>query len=237
MAWFLPLCSPSWYGSPIRFSSLFSFPGEQIFFPRSIEREAGYRPRGRSASDGQAGQPRSTYHDHGSSSRLASNAAPAGKGVTVTTHTTSYIELQEASGRGRTQVWEMVTVPEAVASPDGDRQEIAPFEYVPSKTVQVKATAPPRPPRRELNPMLMHYVRLSESPHFVNLTDIPCVVPDIPHQSVCSYASNQELNTDHCLQTSTNDLPTQKGVRTVTFDLLVRCSSLFLLSCFCCHLR
>lgn len=92
-------------------------------------------------------------------SRLADNAAPKGTNseIHVTTHTTSYIELQDTnSGRGRTQVWEMVTLPDAEDKPN--RSEVAPFEYQTKVVSHATSNPPPRPPRRELHPLLMNYV-------------------------------------------------------------------------------
>lgn len=101
-------------------------------------------------------------------SRLADNAAPKGTDtqIHVTTHTTSYIELQDTNlGRGRTQVWEMVTLPEATGSSPQledkpDRSDVAPFEYQPKAVSHAPSNPPPRPPRRELHPLLMNYVRI-----------------------------------------------------------------------------
>lgn len=102
----------------------------------------------------------STNHLSESTSRLMHNASGKGK---VGSQTTSYLELQDTSGRGRTQVWEMVTLPEAVVvSPQtGDRFEVAPFEYAapPTKVRHEGGSKPPRRPKRDINPMLMHYVR------------------------------------------------------------------------------
>jgi len=144
-----------------------------IFFPRSIERESGYKPRGKSASGEAAQNPRSSHYQssHGlseSQSHLIGNT-----GRETRTQTKSFIELQETGARGRTQVWEMVTLPEAAAvSPlsPSDRYEVAPFEYSTPPTPQKirhDIPQPPPRPRREVNPMLMHYtspINLHEHP-------------------------------------------------------------------------
>ena len=134
----------------------------QIFFPRSIEREAGYKPR-RKSTTGKAEeislQPvningasnnRREERSHGSQPHHNAPISPTGKAQPL-------IEDIHDKPEKRTEVWEMVTSNNNHASiphPYANRTDL-------NITPRTAFQAPPRRPRSNLHPLLMNYVRES----------------------------------------------------------------------------
>ncbi|KAF9515362.1 hypothetical protein BS47DRAFT_793855 [Hydnum rufescens UP504] len=139
-----------------------------IFFPRSIEREAGYKPQLKFSS-GKSDEISLEPIDGVSNSHMEveghDSSLPQNAPLSPTTKTQSLIEEGTCTKTKRTEVWEMVTPNKNGSSvPHANRIDL---NVSPRATLQ----PPARPQRPNLHPLLMNY----SSP--INFTEEDCSPP------------------------------------------------------------